>query len=143
MFQSISRVLLAPKKTGVAAVAAAAAGRAPSADKYPLRPPKHAKRPDLAAAPPPPPPAQHATVVFRQSGEAADWTPVRGTLLEFAESKGLSPPYSCRAGHCGSCATRISAGRVTYAEPTAWRPADDEVLLCCAVPASQHIELEL
>jgi hypothetical protein len=56
MFQSISRVLLAPKKTGVAAVAAAAAGRAPSADKYPLRPPKHAKRPDLAAAPPPPPP---------------------------------------------------------------------------------------
>ena len=29
------------------------------------------------------------------------------------------PPLSCRAGHCGSCATRITAGRVTYAEPTA------------------------
>ncbi len=106
------------------------------------------RRPDgvAAAAPPPAPPAQHATVVFRQSGEAADWTPVRGTLLEFAESKGLSPPYSCRAGHCGSCATRISAGRVTYAEPTAWLPAEDEVLLCCARPAQdggEHIELEL
>ena len=76
-----------------------------------------------------------ATVVFTRSGEAAEWTPERGTLLEFAEGKGLSPPFSCRAGHCGSCATRMTAGRVTYAEPTAWRPAEGEVLLCCAVPA--------
>jgi ferredoxin len=59
---------------------------------------------------------------FTRSGDAAEWTPERGTLLEFAEGKGLNPPYSCRAGHCGSCATRMTAGRVTYAEPTAWRP---------------------
>ncbi len=106
------------------------------------------RRPDEAAsAPPPPAPAaQQATVVFTQTGDAAEWTPRHGTLLEFAEGKGLAPPFSCRAGHCGSCATRITAGRVTYAEPTAWRPAEGEVLLCCAVPAQEggeRIELDL
>jgi len=100
-----------------------------------------------AAAPPPlPPPAQQATVVFARSGEAAEWTPSHGSLLEFAEGKGLNPPFSCRAGHWGSCATRITAGQVAYAEPTAWRPAEGEALLCCAVPAAEggeHIELDL
>jgi ferredoxin-NADP reductase/predicted pyridoxine 5'-phosphate oxidase superfamily flavin-nucleotide-binding protein len=106
------------------------------------------RRPDDAAATPPPPApaAAQATVSFTRTGEAAEWTPERGTLLEFAEGKGLNPPFSCRAGHCGSCATRLSAGRVTYAEPTAWRPAEGEVLLCCAVPAAgggERIELDL
>jgi hypothetical protein len=106
------------------------------------------RRPDgtTAAAPPPAPAATQATVSFTRSGDAAEWTPERGTLLEFAEGKGLNPPFSCRAGNCGSCATRITAGRVTYAEPTAWRPAEGEVLLCCAVPAAgggEGIELDL
>lgn len=106
------------------------------------------RRPDSPDAAPAPvlPPARQATVSFTRAGEAAEWTPARGTLLEFAEGKGLSPPFSCRAGHCGSCATRMTAGRVTYPEPTAWRPADGEVLLCCAVPAAgggEHIELDL
>jgi ferredoxin-NADP reductase/predicted pyridoxine 5'-phosphate oxidase superfamily flavin-nucleotide-binding protein len=106
------------------------------------------RRPDLAttAPPPPPPPARQATVVFARTGDAAEWTPERGTLLEFAEGKGLSPPFSCRAGRCGSCVTRLNAGRVRYAEPTAWRPAEGEVLLCCAVPAAdggERIELDL
>jgi ferredoxin-NADP reductase/predicted pyridoxine 5'-phosphate oxidase superfamily flavin-nucleotide-binding protein len=100
-----------------------------------------------AATPPAPAPAaRQATVRFTRSGDAAEWTPERGTLLEFAEGKGLNPPYSCRAGHCGSCATRMTAGRVTYAEPTAWRPGEGEVLLCCAVPAAggaECIELDL
>jgi ferredoxin-NADP reductase/predicted pyridoxine 5'-phosphate oxidase superfamily flavin-nucleotide-binding protein len=106
------------------------------------------RRPDVAAAAPPAPApaAAQATVSFTRAGDAAEWTPERGTLLEFAEGKGLNPPFSCRAGHCGSCATRMSAGRVTYAEPTAWRPAEGEVLLCCAVPAAgggERIELDL
>jgi ferredoxin-NADP reductase/predicted pyridoxine 5'-phosphate oxidase superfamily flavin-nucleotide-binding protein len=106
------------------------------------------RRPDGTAAllPPPAAAAKQATVSFTLTGDAAEWTPERGTLLEFAEGKGLSPPFSCRAGHCGSCATRMTAGAVTYAEPTAWRPGADEVLLCCAVPAAgggERIELDL
>jgi ferredoxin-NADP reductase/predicted pyridoxine 5'-phosphate oxidase superfamily flavin-nucleotide-binding protein len=106
------------------------------------------RRPDDAthAPPPPAPAAQQATVVFTQTGDAAEWTPQHGTLLEFAEGKGLAPPFSCRAGHCGSCVTRMTTGRVTYAEPTAWRPGEGEVLLCCAVPGrdgGERIELDL
>jgi ferredoxin-NADP reductase/predicted pyridoxine 5'-phosphate oxidase superfamily flavin-nucleotide-binding protein len=99
-----------------------------------------------ALQPPPAPAAKRATVSFMRTGDTAEWTPDRGTLLEFAEGKGLNPPFSCRAGHCGSCATRMTAGAVTYAEPTAWRPAEGEVLLCCAVPAAgsdERIELDL
>ena len=106
------------------------------------------RRPDGMAAllPLPTPAAKQATVTFTRTGDTAEWTSERGTLLEFAEGKGLSPPFSCRAGHCGSCATRMTAGAVTYAEPTAWRPAEGEVLLCCAVPAAgsdERIELDL
>jgi ferredoxin-NADP reductase/predicted pyridoxine 5'-phosphate oxidase superfamily flavin-nucleotide-binding protein len=106
------------------------------------------RRPDGAniASPPSAPAAKQATVIFTRSGDAAEWTPERGPLLEFAEGKGLNPPFSCRAGHCGSCATRMTAGAVTYAEPTAWQPAEGEVLLCCAVPAAgsdERIELDL
>jgi threonine dehydrogenase-like Zn-dependent dehydrogenase len=63
-------------------------------------------------------------VSFLRSGDTAVWTPSHGSLLEFAEGKGLSPPYACRAGHCGSCLTPLRAGRVTYAEPTAWKPGE-------------------
>ena len=65
----------------------------------------------------------------------ARWTPESGTLLELAEQRGLSPAFSCREGNCGSCRTRLLAGAVTYLkEPTA-EVTDDEVLICCAVPA--------
>jgi len=35
------------------------------------------------------------------------------TLLEFAETLGVSIPYGCRQGQCGTCATRLLQGSVT------------------------------
>ena len=35
------------------------------------------------------------------------------TLLEFAETLGISIPYGCRQGQCGTCATRLLRGSVT------------------------------
>ncbi len=90
--------------------------------------------------------AKQATVHFLRSGEAAVWTPEHGSLLEFAEGKGLSPPFACRAGNCGSCVTRIMSGQVSYASAPAWQAADGEAVLCCAVPAdggSERLALEL
>jgi uncharacterized protein len=84
----------------------------------------------------PVPAASHAVVHFSSSGKTVEWTPEQGTLLELAETQGLSPPFSCRAGHCGSCVTRMRSGKVTYTEPTAWRPGADEVLICSARPAA-------
>ena len=55
-------------------------------------------------------------------------------LLEFAESLGLAPKFSCRSGICGTCTTGIVEGAVDYLEdPVAPRGAN-EVLLCCSVP---------
>jgi len=94
------------------------------------------RKPEVATATPPrrPPATEPVAVAFTASSKEACWTPEFGTLLELAEARGLSPAFSCRAGNCGSCRTRLQAGRVTYVkEPTA-EVADDEVLICCAVP---------
>ena len=88
-------------------------------------------------------------VVFTQSGKEARWTPGSGSLLDLAEARGLAPEFSCREGSCGTCRTRILQGSVAYAEPPAFRLPDDEVLICCAVPAApqgaqqQSLQLDL
>ncbi|AHL75522.1 FAD-binding oxidoreductase [Stutzerimonas stutzeri] len=74
-------------------------------------------------------------VYFSTSAKEARWTPGSGSLLDLAESRGLSPDYSCRGGSCGTCKTRLVSGNVHYPNPPAEMPANDTVLICCAVPA--------
>ena len=62
------------------------------------------------------------------------WDPTRGTLLDLAESEGLRPPYSCRAGICQTCSTRIVAGDVDYLESPMVTPEAGEALICSAYP---------
>ncbi len=95
------------------------------------------------AALPPVPPATQALVNFARSGAQVEWTPDAGTLLELAEANGLSPPFSCRAGHCGSCITTLARGKVTYAQATAWPVAEGEALICCARPAAGGAQIDL
>lgn len=74
-------------------------------------------------------------VQFLRSGMEIRWEPGAGTLLELAEASHLSPEFGCRAGNCGTCRTKIVSGAVAYLkEPTA-PVAEDEALICCAVPA--------
>jgi ferredoxin-NADP reductase len=61
-----------------------------------------------------PPASIPSLVTFTQSGKDALWKPGGGSLLELAEQSGLSPPYGCRAGHCGDCRTKIIRGGVSY-----------------------------
>lgn len=82
-------------------------------------------------------------VVFERSAKEARWQPAGGTLLELAESRGLSPEFSCRGGSCGTCKTRLISGQVHYPVPPSERPAPDHVLICCAVPASGPLVLDL
>ncbi|NWL77313.1 FAD-binding oxidoreductase [Pseudomonas taiwanensis] len=90
------------------------------------QPPKPAQ-PPAATSPVP--------VYFAASAKEARWKPDSGSLLELAESRGLSPDFSCRGGSCGTCRTRVLSGQVHYPHPPAEMPDEGTALICCAVPA--------
>lgn len=93
----------------------------------------------------PAPEAETASVVFKASGSKAEWARGDATLLEVAEAQGLAPQFSCRSGSCGSCLTRKITGKVTYRTPPTADHSEDDVLICCAVPAegSDTVVLDL
>ncbi|RVT93049.1 pyridoxamine 5'-phosphate oxidase family protein [Sphingomonas crocodyli] len=102
------------------------------------------RTPDAGTPPPKrrPPSDKPVPVAFLNSLKEARWTPGAGTLLELAEARGLEPEFSCREGSCGTCKTKLLKGAVTYIrEPTA-AVAEDEVLICCAVPAKPETDDE-
>jgi ferredoxin-NADP reductase/predicted pyridoxine 5'-phosphate oxidase superfamily flavin-nucleotide-binding protein len=91
----------------------------------------------------PPAATESVAVVFEKSAKEARWQPDGGSVLELAESRGLNPEYSCRGGSCGTCKTRLVSGQVHYPVPPAEMPEADHVLICCAVPASGPLVLDL
>jgi ferredoxin-NADP reductase/MOSC domain-containing protein YiiM len=77
--------------------------------------------------------APGSKITFVRSGATAVWTG-EGRLLDLARESGVRIPFGCRAGSCGTCATRLVAGEVTYEhEPSAFVAAD-EILPCVAAP---------
>ncbi len=93
-------------------------------------------------APPPETPAtlplatESVQVLFSKSGKEARWLPGAGTLLDLAESRGLTPETGCRNGTCGSCRTPVLEGEVTYAVRPGATPGSGQGLICCAFPAA-------
>jgi ring-1,2-phenylacetyl-CoA epoxidase subunit PaaE len=66
------------------------------------------------------------------------------TVLEAAEQAGLELPYSCRAGVCSTCRTRVVRGAVTMMTNYALEPWEVEagyVLCCQALPAAPELEI--
>ncbi|MEU9918578.1 MOSC domain-containing protein [Streptomyces sp. NPDC051001] len=88
-----------------------------------------------------PRPAPHAGpfhVTYQASGATAKWSPESGTLLDLAESQGLTLPACCRAGVCGTCAATVH-GRTAYLVDPLVEPRDGQVLLCCSVPTADLV----
>jgi len=81
-------------------------------------------------------------VTFLKSGKTVAWDPAAESLLDFAESHGLAPAFSCRAGVCNTCLSIMKSGAVTYAEPPLMEPGLGEVLLCCSKPECS-VELDI
>lgn len=104
------------------------------------------RQPDKAAAPTTQvDEADKSIIKFTKSGFEQQWSEGGTTILETAEAHGLSPDFSCREGICGTCAVRLKSGTVAYRiEPQATR-ADDEILICCAIPAkgAETVEIDL
>lgn len=76
------------------------------------------------------------TVEFRKSGLTAIWDGAADSLLAFAEDQGLKPAFSCRAGICGTCVSKIVSGDVSYFEDPLEDLEEGELLLCCARPTT-------
>ena len=74
------------------------------------------------------------TVEFARSGRTVTWTPEDGTVLELAEAHDVTISCGCRAGNCGSCATAIKSGSVSYQTKSASKPPQGTALVCIAKP---------
>jgi ferredoxin len=64
------------------------------------------------------------------------------TLLESARRAGLSPPFSCEAGNCGTCMGKIVEGQATMRVNDALEEDEVEdgyILTCQAIPDTDSI----
>ncbi|WP_372871302.1 MOSC N-terminal beta barrel domain-containing protein [Shewanella sp.] len=67
------------------------------------------------------------------------------SLLAQAEAQGISIPWSCRAGICGSCKCRLVSGEVAQHKAEALSEQEQDaglILACCAVPVDD-VEINL
>jgi ferredoxin len=67
------------------------------------------------------------------------------TLLESARRAGLSPPFSCEAGNCGTCMAKLVEGKATMRVNDALdedEVAEGYILTCQGVPDSESVTVE-
>ena len=98
--------------------------------------------PDARALPERPLPVtrgEGGEVVFARSGLTLPWDDGAGSILELAEAAGLSPPFSCREGICGTCRCPVTEGRVEYLAEPLDPPPPGQALICCSRPASRLV----
>lgn len=86
---------------------------------------------------------EEAEIVFAQSGKTLTWREGDGSILDFAEVNDINPPYSCRAGVCGTCMCRISEGEVAYPESPTAATDKGSVLICISQPGTSKVVLDI
>jgi MOSC domain-containing protein YiiM/ferredoxin-NADP reductase/ferredoxin len=74
-------------------------------------------------------------VSFARSGIAAHWKASSyRSILELAEACDVPVRWSCRTGVCHNCESGLVSGAVVYGPEPLDRPADGNLLVCCAQP---------
>jgi ferredoxin-NADP reductase len=74
-------------------------------------------------------------VSFARSGIAAHWNAsAYHSILELAEACEVPVRWSCRTGVCHSCESGLVLGAVAYGPEPLEKPADGNLLVCCAQP---------
>ena len=79
-------------------------------------------------------PVTPVEIVFARSGKVGTWTSEDESVLDVAEAAGVVMDSGCRAGQCGTCATAIKQGAVTYLKEPATSPLPGTCLTCIAIP---------
>ncbi|HEY7053604.1 MAG TPA: ferredoxin--NADP reductase [Mycobacterium sp.] len=101
-----------------------------------------AKVPEAPSAPAESPSAG-GTVTIHLDRRKTEVPRVAGeTLLESARRAGLSPPFSCEAGNCGTCIAKLTEGEVTMRNNDVLEPdeiADGYILTCQGVPDTDSV----
>lgn len=87
-----------------------------------------------------------ATITLHPSGRQFEGRPDEN-LLQSAMNAGVNLPYSCRAGHCGTCRGRVIEGE-TFLDGQAdgideLQRSQGYTLLCRSLPKSEHITIEI
>ena len=81
-------------------------------------------------------------VSFVRSGIAAHWdASAYKSILELAEACDVPVRWSCRAGVCHSCESGLVSGSVEYGPEPLDKPAEGNLLICCARPAGDVVDL--
>ena len=79
-------------------------------------------------------------VSFARSGIAAHWKPsTYQSILELAEACDVPARWSCRTGVCHSCESGLVSGTVVYEPEPLDKPAEGNLLICCARPDSEVV----
>jgi len=85
-----------------------------------------------------------AEVIFSTANKSVTWHAESGkSLLELAEIAGLQPTNACRMGVCQSCSAKLVEGSVHYQHRITSAPANGNILICSAVPASPRVVVAL
>jgi ferredoxin-NADP reductase/MOSC domain-containing protein YiiM len=84
--------------------------------------------------------AEGPLVSFARSGIAAHWNALAyPSILELAEACDVPVRWSCRSGVCHNCESGLVSGTVAYEPEPLDKPADGNVLICCARPAGDIV----
>jgi ring-1,2-phenylacetyl-CoA epoxidase subunit PaaE len=84
------------------------------------------------------------TVLMDGRRRSFEMEPESETVLEAAERSGLDLPFSCRAGVCSTCRTKVVKGAVEMAQNYALEPWEVEagfVLACQSRPTTPQLEV--
>ncbi len=84
-----------------------------------------------------------ASIAFARSGRTVRAS-AQKTVLEVAEAAGVDIPFECRSGICGTCKTRLTAGRVRMDVTDALTAGERSTgwILACQAHAVADIEVE-
>jgi ferredoxin len=90
--------------------------------------------------------AVEGTITILLDGQKASVQRVEGeTLLDSARRAGLSPPFSCEAGNCGTCMAKLVEGKATMRVNDALdedEVAEGYILTCQGVPDTESVTVE-
>ena len=78
-------------------------------------------------------------ISFARSGIAAHWNPSCPSILELAEACDVPVRWACRTGVCHNCESGLISGTVVYAPEPLDRPAEGNLLICCAQPTGDIV----